>query len=696
MTNKLLLLFTVFIVIGPSLFAQEEPQDKRIQKANEKYRQYSFRPAIDIYERVRAEGYVNSELLTKLGDSYYFNADYTKAAEVYKELVSGYDSILGAEVVFRYAQSLKTTGKYDEANKWMLEFNKIAEKLQLNAKGAEDYLDEIERNSGRYVLNEEFVYNSSYSDFAPSFYKKGLIFSSDRDTGNFARYRHTWNSRDFLDLYKINADSVSMGRVVKIDVLNRFLQENEIDSASIDNSAVSEVGTDKLPKKKNRINSRFHESTSVLTKDGKTLYFTRNNYVDGKRYEDDKGITRLKIYAASWINDRWTNIIELPFNIEGYSFAHPALSPDEKFLYFVSDLDGGYGESDIWKVEIFEDGTYGNPINLGGSINTQARETFPFISAGDSLYFSSEGHPGLGGLDVFVTNIKAHDYSRKVNNLGRPINTKYDDFSFIINNKTKKGYFASNRIFDQEGQDKKSKDRVEGKGSDDIYAFTDQGPIPCLQLVMGTIRDKISNEVLAGATVKIIGDDNNEVSTTLTNSEGKYSLQIDCNKNNFVRALKDGYIASEVFLPLTEKSTGQAQIEDFYLERDVVTGGFGDDLAKLLQLSTIYFDLDKSNIRPDAEIEIQKVIAAMNRFPSLKIKVNSHTDSQGRDEYNLWLSQQRAQSTVDYMISKGISKDRLVGQGYGESRLINECINGVPCSSSKHELNRRSEFIILE
>lgn len=696
MTNKLLLLFTVFLVIGPSLFAQEEPQDKRIQKANEKYRQYSFRPAIDIYERVRAEGYVNSDLLTKLGDSYYFNADYVKAAEVYGELVRGYDSILGADVVFRYAQSLKTTGKYDEANKWMLEFNKIAKKLQLNVKGAENYLDEIERNSGRYVLNEEFVYNSRYSDFAPSFYKKGLIFASDRDTGNLARYRHTWNSRDFLDLYKINADSVSLGRVVKIDVLNRSLKENEIDSTSLDNSAVSEVGADKLPKKKNRINSRFHESTSVLTKDGKTLYFTRNNYVDGKRYEDDEGFTRLKIYAASWINNRWTNIIELPFNMVGKSFAHPALSPDEKFLYFVSDLEGGYGEQDIWKVEIFGDGTYGNPINLGGSINTQARETFPFISASDSLYFSSEGHPGLGGLDVFVTNIKDHDYSRKVNNLGRPINTKYDDFSFIINDETRKGYFASNRIYDVEGQDENEKNRVEGKGSDDIYSFTDQGPIPCVQLITGTVRDKISNEVLAGATVKIIDDDNNEISTTLTNSEGKYSLEIDCNKNNFVRALKDGYIASEVFLPKTEKSTGEPQIEDFYLERDVVTGGFGDDLAKLLQLSTIYFDLNKFNIRPDAEIEIQKVIAAMDRYPSLKIKVNSHTDSQGRDEYNLWLSQQRAQSTVDYMISKGISKDRLVGQGYGESRLINECVNGVPCSSAKHQLNRRSEFIILE
>ncbi|NKI33434.1 OmpA family protein [Croceivirga thetidis] len=673
MTNKLLLCFTFLFVICGSISGQEK-EDKRILKADEKYKQYSFRPAIDIYEKVRSEGYVNSDLLTKLGDSYYFNAEYAKAAEVYGELVQGSDSILGADIVFRYAQSLKTIGSYEESDKWMQEFNKIAKKLELNSKAGYNYLDKIEANSDRYEF-KEFKYNSAYSDFAPSFYRKGLIFASDRDTGNLARYRHTWNSRDFLDLYKINADSVSTNRVVKIDVLERRLKNNGDDLTG------KEEKDDKLPKKKNRINSRFHESTSTLTKDGNTLYFTRNNFIDGKRYEDEEGFTRLKIYSAEWNDGKWVNVVELPFNLEGFSFAHPTLSPDEKFLYFVSDLTGGYGNTDIWKVEIVGDGTFGNPINLGGNINTQARETFPFISDSDLLYFSSDGHPGLGGLDVFTTKIAFDDYSQEVVNLGKPINTEFDDFSYIIDDSTKQGYFASNR--------------PEGLGLDDIYAFVETVPVPidCIREITGTVRDKISNEVLAGATVKIIDDENNEVSTTLTNSKGEYRLELDCSKNNFVRALKDGYIASEVFLP---KSDGKPKTVDFYLERDVVTGGFGDDLAKLLQLSTIYFDLNKYNIRPDAEIEIQKVIAAMERYPSLKIKVNSHTDSQGRDEYNLWLSQQRAQSTVDYMISMGIEKERLVGQGYGETMLINECENGVPCSASKHQLNRRSEFIILE
>ena len=256
-----------------------------------------------------------------------------------------------------------------------------------------------------------------------------------------------------------------------------------------------------------------------------------------------------------------------------------------------------------------------------------------------------------------------------------------DDFTFIFNEDSRKGYFASNR--------------TEGLGSDDIYGFIEHTPLKleCIQEVSGTVRDKISNEVLVGATVKVIDENNEEVLTTITDSEGAYSLSLDCNKGNFVRALMQGYIPSEEYLG---KSAGKTNIIDFYLERDRVTGGFGDDLAKLLQLSTIYFDFDKYIIRKDSEIEVQKVIAAMEKYPSLKIKVNSHTDSRGPDAYNLWLSQKRAESTVNYMISKGITQDRLKGEGFGKTKLVNKCANGVHCSAQEHEFNRRSEFIILE
>ena len=463
-----------------------------------------------------------------------------------------------------------------------------------------------------------------------------------------ARYRHTWNSRDFLDLYVVD-DVKKEGKIIK------------------------KVSGD--------VNTRLHESTSVVTKDGTTMYFTRNNFIDGKKYKDQDGTIRLKIYQATLIDGEWTNIVELPFNSDSYSVAHPVLSPDEKVLYFVSDMPGTFGASDIFKVQIVGDGTFGPPVNLGKTINTEARETFPFITKSDVLYFSSDGHPGLGGLDVFATKIAFDEYDQTIVNVGKPINGKFDDFSFIIDEETADGYFASNR--------------EEGMGYDDIYSFSETEPISldCLQEVTGTVRDRISNEILVGATVKIIDEENKEVSSTITNSKGEYFLELDCNQGNFVRALKEGYVPSEEYLV---KSYGKPRIVDFYLERDLVTGGFGDDLAKLLQLSTIYFDLNKFDVRPDAEIEIQKVIAAMEKYPSLKIKVNAHTDSRGNDAYNLWLSQKRAQSTVAYMIFKGVSADRLKGEGYGEERLMNECENGVSCSNEKHQLNRRSEFIIFD
>ena len=644
MTKRILLTSILAVLLLGNIFAQE----RGLVKGNKEYEEYSFSPAIDIYKKVLDKGYVNSDLLQKLGNSYYFNANYEEAEKIYKQLIETYGSEVGPEYFFRYAQTLKTLGDYTNGDSIMARFadmtsNDLRSKI---LKTAKDYKEEIARNSGRYEL-DLFEYNSKYSDFAPAFYKEGLIFSSDRDTGNLARYRHTWNSKDFLDIYKVNADSSSRNTVVKM----------------------------------NMINSRLHESTSVATKDGNTIYFTRNNFIDGKSTKDDEGVVRLKIFRIIWKDGQWSNLEELPFNSDGYSVAHPALSLDEKTLYFASDMPDSKGESDIYKVIINEDGTFGSPENLGLPINTEARETFPFVSSENILYFSSDGHPGLGGLDIFGIKIKNGGFTRSVLNVGEPVNSKWDDFSYIIKEDNKRGYFASNR--------------AEGMGADDIYGFLETRPLifECLQPITGTVRDKISNEVLVGATVKVINEDNEEILSAITDNRGNYTLSCDCNQGNFVRAQTQGYMPAEEYLPI---SNGKATIIDFYLEREIIKAGFGDDLAKLLQLSTIYFDFGKYNVRTDAEIEIQKVIAAMEKYPSLKIKANSHTDSRGRDSFNLWLSQKRAEATVNYMILQGISSERLKGEGFGETRLVNECDDGVKCSGEKHQLNRRSEFIILE
>ncbi len=646
MMKKLQLFVLAFMMLG---LGTTIAQERLINKGNEKYEEYSFSPAIDIYKKILDKGYVSAEILKKLGNSYYYNADYQDAAETYKRLVTDYANEVTAEDYFKYAQTLKSLGDYEASNEVMAKFSEVANNdvRAQSYKSERDYLQEIKDNSGRYTL-KPFEFNSSYSDFAPSYYKQGLIFSSDRDTGNFARYRHTWNSKDFLDLYKVNADSTSLNKVTKI-------------------------GED--------VNTRLHESTSVTTKDGQTLYFTRNNIVEGKYVKDEKGIIRLKIFRAQMVDGEWAEIEELPFNNNAYSVAHPALSPDEKTLYFASDMPGTLGESDIFMVSINDDRTFGPPQNLGANINTEARETFPFVTSDEKLYFSSDGHPGLGGLDVFASKINRQDFSGKVLNVGEPVNSRNDDFTFIFKEEDRTGYLAS--------------DREGGMGADDIYSFVELEPLvfDCIQKVTGTVRDKISNEVLVGATVKVIDEDNNEIMTTITDSDGNYSLELDCNKGNFVRAMMDGYIPFEEYIGISD---GKPKIIDFYLERDTITAGFGDDLAKLLQLSTIYFDFDKYNIRKDSEVEIEKVIAAMEKYPSLKLKVNSHTDSRGPAAYNLWLSQKRAESTVNYMIKKGISSDRLVSEGFGETKLLNECSDGVKCSSAQHDVNRRSEFIILE
>ncbi|PIE99834.1 MAG: flagellar motor protein MotB [Maribacter sp.] len=648
----------LLVIVLSFLFAHNTSgQEKILNKANKRYKEYSFSPAIDIYKKVLDKGYVSADLLKNLGNSYYFNADYKEAAGVYKRLLAEYDNDIGPEYYFRYSQSLKSLGEYKASEEMMSKFSSLtADDLRAGFfKGEKGYLDEIRKNSGRYDI-KPFDYNTVYSEFAPSYYKAGLIFSSDRDTGNLARYRHTWNSKDFLDLYEVDTDSLY----------------NNADSLLYNNHVIK-LGDD--------VNTRLHESTSVVTSDGKYLYFTRNNFKDGKYITDENGIIRLKLLRATLIDGVWSNIQELPFNSDSYSTAHPTFSRDGKTLYFASDMPGSLGQSDIFSVAVYADGEFGTPKNLGSTINTEARETFPFITSDNVLYFSSDGHPGLGGLDVFATKLESGKYDGPVINVGEPINSKMDDFTFIFNEETREGYFASNRD--------------EGMGSDDIYTFVETVPLKfvCDQTISGTVRDKITNEVLVGATVKVIDEDNEEIYTTITDLEGNYKLNIDCNRGNFVRALMQGYVPSEEYLG---KSDGKPNIIDFYLERDKITAGFGDDLAKLLQLSTIYFDFDKYNIRKDSEIEVQKVIAAMEKYPSLKIKVNSHTDSQGKDSYNLWLSQKRAESTVAYMISKGIAEYRLKGEGFGETKLVNQCRNGVRCSGKEHEKNRRSEFIILE
>lgn len=642
--------YIIYTVLSLLVFVGNA-QERKLTKADKKYDDYAFINAIEIYEEVAEEGYKSKELFEKLGNAYYFNADLATAAKWYEELFKMGEEI-APEYYFRYAQSLKALERYEEADAKMQQFNQLTGSDIRGNKfiKTRNYLEEIAAQSGRFRI-ENLGVNSPYSDFAPSFYlENNLVFSSARDTGVATRYKHKWNARPFLDLY--GAEVAENGSLVNVDKFS------------------------------GKLNTKYHESTTAFTKDGNTMYFTRNNYYKGKYKKDQKGINKLKIFRATRGENGWTNIEELPFNSDLYSVAHPALSPDEKKLYFASDMPGSVGQSDLYVVDIHNDGTFGEPKNLGKGINTEARENFPFVSQDNELYFSSDGHVGLGGLDIFV--MRLDDEESTIYNVGEPVNSPVDDFSFIINTTTKKGYFASNRSG--------------GQGDDDIYSFLEIKSIQwtCEQEIVGVVKDNKSNELLVGANVKLFDNDNQELENTYSDDLGKFRFKtmIDCEEVYFIRASKKEYNSEEVLLPKTDEA-GLRSVT-LLLEKEKVPFKVGDDLAVTLNIPIIYFDFDKANIRPDAATELEKVVAVMRKYPTLKIDVRSHTDSRGSDSYNKKLSQRRNKSTRDYIISKGIDASRITGDGYGEERLVNKCSNGVKCSEEEHQLNRRSEFIVVE
>ena len=414
------------------------------------------------------------------------------------------------------------------------------------------------------------------------------------------------------------------------------------------------------------------------------MYFTRNNFLNGKKGRDSNKTTLLKLYKATKIGDSWENIVELPFNSNEYNCAHPALSPDEKTLYFSSNMPGTKGLSDIYKVAILSDGAFGTPVNLGGSINTEARETFPFISNSNELYFSSDGHPGLGGLDVFITQLKEDGTHGKIKNVGTPVNSSSDDFAFIMDTATKNGFFSSNR-------------KEDNLGFDDIYKCTETIPVPkdCQQSLTGLLVDAETKLLMPGVKVVLYDINYVKIDELTTDQNGKFDFgQVACETKFRIQFEQKEYASKET-LVITPKDSG---ITDVLIELtpNLQPLQVGRDLRKTLGIDIIYFDIDKSNIRPDAAVELAKILEVMKQYPTLEIDVRSHTDSRQTSKYNISLSDRRAKSTIKWLIENGVAPNRLTGKGYGETQLLNSCADNVPCTEEEHQANRRSEFIITK
>ncbi|NMH88456.1 OmpA family protein [Flavivirga algicola] len=604
-------------------------------------------------------------LLKRAGDAYFFNTDMDNAYKWYDKLVSGFYSEVDAEYIFRYAHALEGVGKYREAKRWMKEFSKRTHKKdnrspKLDQRGLT--VDDILDIAPRFTLKNVSV-NTKYSDFGPMYYKDQLIYASAVDTSYYHTRIYHWNEQPFLNMY--------VGE----------LNEMESDLKHIDQFS-------KL------INTRYHEATLAFSPNQKKVYFTRNNY-NGDLKRDKEGTNHLKLYSAELLKGEdslhtWQNIKELPFNSDDYSVGHPAISSDGKLLYFVSDMPGSIGGTDIFVVDILDDNNkdlteysgYSQPRNLGKHINTPGREMFPYITD-NALYFASDGYLGLGGLDVYESRI-VNNHFNEPENQGAPLNSELDDFGFIVNEEKNRGFVCSNRL--------------SGKGDDDIYSFVryPKGEASCYQAIKGYISHNITGERIAGVHMFLFDENGRELEKTTTNINGGYAFNtsLDCSTKFMIKTEKTGYGPREKDV-LTLSKSGETVVP---LGLETLSRLIVEEAGVLkIKIGIIYFNLDKSYIRHDASVELNKIVLLMMQYPNMVIKIESHTDSRNTDAYNLDLSDRRAKSTRDYIISQGIEASRIESaKGYGESQLINDCKDDVNCSEEVHQENRRSEFIIIK
>lgn len=693
-----------------------------------------------VIEKFEGKNKMTLDEKRQLAESYKLSGKYALAEKVYANIIATLEKT--EEDIYAYAQILKMNSNYSEAQKQMtvysvLKANDIRAKLFNENKA---YISELLKDKGQFKI-KNLESNSAQQDFGVIYFKDKVVFTSSRCNA-FNATLHHWNSSNlpYLDLF-----------VAKTD----------------DKSEIKNV------KKLSRFNKKYHEGPATYSKDGNTLMYTEDNYKE----KSSDGIRKLVIMEAKFINGKWGSKIPFPLNNKEYSVGHPSLSPDGNTLYFASDMPGGKGGVDIYRTTRNADGSWGTPENLGEQINTEGNEMFPFIHENGLLFFSSDGRPGLGGLDVFATQIKNNHIS-KVINIGVPVNSNKDDFTFVLNNEKNKGYFASNR----EG----------GKGFDDIYAFDLLKPFVFSKSIKGSAKDKEGN-LLANTKINLYDTKGNVINTINTSEDATFTFDVEDNGTYHLIGTKNHYfdgntsvditgqseiVMTDVVLekdpglsllalitdaasmlplegvkanltnvltntpignyntpetgdfktPLTNHKIGDKIVYKLKLEKagyltkevvfsyEIVKPGeikmhetldlsmaklnIGGDLAKMINLNSIYFDLGKWNIRKDAASELDKIVKVMNEYPNMVVELGAHTDCRGTAISNEKLSNKRAIASANYIKKWITNPDRISGKGYGESKLKNGCACEGNAKTSyteaQHQENRRTEFIITK
>jgi len=626
-------------------------QKTNLKKADALFKNYSYLDASKAYEEcLQNIENPSTQTLKNAADSYYFISDARNALRWYKKLYEAQGNNLTDIYYLRYIQSMKAVMDYDDADKITKEYlNKKGDQKEINRYVAQKkQLDSLAKSKSLYDIRNLEI-NTSKSDFGTTFYQDRIVFTSARDTTRFSDKLYNWNNQPFLNLY--------------------IAERNPADGGLFNESLF-------MP----NVMTKYHEATASFDASGKTIYYSSNIIKNKKLVIDQNKVNNFQILKGSIVNGKVENPQKVFFDNDDYSVGHPSLSDDGQWLFFASDMPGGYGETDLYVVKIAADGTMSSPQNLGPKINTIGNDLFPFFSNG-ILYFSSDGHYGLGDLDVYESKFLADGSFSTPRNLGAPINSNKDDFTFIIDKAGSYGYVSSNRSG--------------GKGDDDIYSFTKGKPV-CNQNISGKATDAKSKLPISDVTIVAYNSYNEILAETKTNFDGKYAVTVPCNKTVRLVATKTNYSNDEKTVETTKENEAEITDVDFVMSNydDLVVKKKG---VEKVDVNPIYFDYDKYDITPKAIDELAKVVFIMRKFPNIRIKIESHTDSRGKDSYNLKLSDNRAKSTRDYILSQGIDPSRIESAiGYGETRLINRCKNGVKCTEEEHLLNRRSDFIIIQ
>lgn len=616
----------IFVLVSISITAQ----NKKTSKADKLFDSYEYTQAVNEYLTLVTKEDSDSYVSEQLAECYYNMYNTIEAEKWFRKVIQS-QSKQNAETYYKYAQVLKSNAKYAESDEQMKIFSGMTpnDKRAVDFNKNQNYLQELNNKQKLFDVTEISI-NSTKSDFGAVLYGDALYFVSSRNESNKL---YGWNNEPFLDIYKSTYNASK--------------------------------GSYSLPTPVDELNTKFHEGPVSITKGGNIIYFSSESFNENL-FDKDK-VKKIKfgqvnIYKANKENGKWGSMTSLPFNSKMFSSGNPSVDSEGKTLYFASNMPGSIGGTDIWKVTINNDGTYGSPENLGDKINTVENENFPFIADNNILYFSSNGLTGFGGFDIFSVDLNKNETP---NNLGKPVNTEKNDFAFSYNKETNIAFLSSNR-----------------SGKDHIY-----GAVPiCKMEILTVVKNAKTKTTLSDARVVILDSKEGVLDTQMSNNKGEVSYLVDCNKAYSVQVFKDGFVSKTIPVAKTNeaKVTIEASIEPIEV---VVT-------ETEIILKPIYFEFNKSNITSQGATELDKLVYIMSQNDKLIIFAKSHTDSRGSDEYNLKLSERRAKATIQYIISKGISADRISGKGYGESEPKVNC--AADCTFAEHAINRRSEFLIIK